>query len=50
MGEEEKEIKYGKGAYFTEMDNHPGDLAILKGFQIGAKGAFAGMLGPDWKL
>jgi len=44
MGEEEKEIKYGMGAYLTEMDNHPGDLAMLKGFQIGTKGAFAGFV------
>lgn len=42
MAEVEKEIKYGMGAYLTELDNHPGDLAILKGFQIGAQGSFAG--------
>ena len=34
---EEKEIKYGKGAYLTEMDRHPGEDAMLKGFQVGGQ-------------
>ena len=42
MAGEEKEIKYGWGAYLTEMDKEPGENAVLKGFQIGAQGAFAG--------
>eukprot|EP00112_Aurelia_sp_Birch-Aquarium-sp1_P018555 Seg444.13 transcript_id=Seg444.13/GoldUCD/mRNA.D3Y31 product="NADH dehydrogenase" protein_id=Seg444.13/GoldUCD/D3Y31 len=39
---EEKEIKYGKGAYLTEMDHHPGEDAMLKGFQIGGQTFIAG--------
>ena len=42
MASEEPEIKYGVGAYLTEMDHHPGDDAMLKGFQIGAQTAFFG--------
>lgn len=42
MAEEEQEIKYGWGAYLTEMDKLPGENAIFKGFQVGGKAAMAG--------
>lgn len=44
---EEKEIKYGKGAYLTEMDHHPGEDAMLKGFQIGGQTFIAGKYFSD---
>ncbi len=39
---EEGGIKYGYGAYLTEMDDKPGENCLMKAALIGGKGAFAG--------
>ncbi len=49
MPKEEEGIKYGYGAYLTEMDVKPGNDCLIKTAQLGGKGVLGGikrLLGP----
>eukprot|EP00794_Sanderia_malayensis_P007961 gene7961-8819_t len=42
MTKEEEGIKYGYGAYLTEMDKKPGDDCLIKAAKVSGKGLFWG--------
>ena len=44
MPAEDSGIKYGNGAYLTDMDDYPGDNCLVTTSKLGGKGLLLGKL------